>query len=92
MHIDDFVWLPDIVDKLASKHSISIQEVEQVLANLPRIRQQEAGHRPGEDVYAADGRTNEGRYLVVFFILKVKNLALVISGRDMDESERRRYG
>jgi uncharacterized DUF497 family protein len=38
------------------------------------------------------GQTDGGRYLSVFFIHKPGNLALVISARDMDAAERRRYG
>jgi hypothetical protein len=30
MHIDDFVWLPPIVEKLAVKHSINRDEIEEV--------------------------------------------------------------
>jgi hypothetical protein len=28
MYIDDFIWLPDIVDKLAVKHYVTQDEVE----------------------------------------------------------------
>jgi hypothetical protein len=45
----------------------------------------------GEDVYAAYGRTNAGRYLIVFFINKRRTAALPISARDMSESERSYY-
>jgi len=41
-------------------------------------------------VYTACGRTDDGRYLIVFFILKPDNLALILSARDMDRMERRR--
>ncbi len=43
-------------------------------------------------MYAGYGRTDAGRYLTVFFIHKPGGLALIISARDMDEKERRRYG
>ncbi|MGQ9627083.1 MAG: CopG family antitoxin [Anaerolineae bacterium] len=55
MYIDDFIWLPDILEKLA----------------------------------VASGQTNAGRYLIVFFIHKAANTALILSVRDMDEKERR---
>lgn len=38
MHIDGFVWLPDILDKLAAKHSVSQDEVEEVFFGRPRYR------------------------------------------------------
>ena len=91
MHIDDFVWLPDIIEKLASKHQVTEEEAEEVFFNRPRFRLVESGHRPGEDVYSACGQTDGGRYLIVFFIHKSANAALVLSARDMDDKERKRY-
>jgi uncharacterized DUF497 family protein len=91
MRIDDFVWLPDVLDKIESKHSASQDEVEAIFFSNPRFRFVERGQRPDEDVYSASGRTDEGRYLIVFFIHKRDNTALILSARDMDEKERRRY-
>lgn len=91
MVIDDFVWLPDIVEKLASKHGVTEEEAEEIFFNRPRFRFIESGHRPGEDVYSAGGQTDAGRYLIVFFIHKSANTALILSARDMDQKERRRY-
>jgi uncharacterized DUF497 family protein len=42
-------------------------------------------------VYVAYGRTEEGRYLTVFFIHKQSGYALILSARDMDEKERATY-
>jgi uncharacterized DUF497 family protein len=91
MYIDDFIWLPDIVEKLAVKHHVTQDEVEEVFFNRPQYRFVESGHRPGEDVYAARGQTDAGRYLIVFFLCKPEHLALILSARDMDQKERRRY-
>lgn len=52
----------------------------------------ESGHREGEDVYAATGQTDGGRYVIVFFIYKADKTALVLSARDMDGKERKRHG
>lgn len=41
---------------------------------------------------ARQKRANSGRYLVVFFIYKLNRVALVISAREMDDKERKRYG
>ncbi len=90
MHIDDFIWLPSILDKVEIKHQVSQDEVEEVFFNRPRYRFVESGHRKGEDVYSVSGQTEAGRYLIVFFIHKV-NTALILSARDMDKKERRRY-
>jgi hypothetical protein len=62
--------LDAIVEKLAVKHRVAVDEVEQVLVNRPRWRYVERGHRRGEDVYAAIGRTDGDRRLVVFFVYK----------------------
>jgi len=91
MNIDDFIWLPSIVDKLDSKHGVMPDEAEEVFFNKPRFRFVETGFRRGENVYSASGRTDSGRYLIVFFILKEANTALIISAREMDREERRRY-
>ncbi|MBM4040506.1 MAG: BrnT family toxin [Planctomycetes bacterium] len=91
MRIDDFVWLPDVVEKLAAKHGVTQDEVEEVFFNEPQFRFVESGLRPGEDVYAALGQTDAGRYLIAFFIYKPAHLALVVSARDMDSKERKRY-
>jgi uncharacterized DUF497 family protein len=92
MYVDDFIWLPEIVDKLEAKHSVSQEEVEEIFFNQPHFRFLERGYRTGEDVYSAAGQTDNGRYLVVFFIRKTGNRALIISARDMDKSEKKRHG
>jgi len=92
MYIDDFTWLPGTLDKLAVKHRVTQDEVEGLFFNHPRYRFVELGYRPGENVYSASGRTDAGRYLIVFFIQKPSNVALILSARDMDKKERRRYG
>ena len=91
MYIDDFIWLPNILEKLAVKHHVVPEEVEEVFFNSPRYRFVESGYRPDEDVYVASGQTDADRYLNVFFIHKRANTALILSARDMDTTERRRY-
>lgn len=91
MNIDDFIWLPDITEKLIVKHGITQNEVEEVFFNKPRFRFVEKGFRNQEDVYSALGQTDSGRFVIVIFIYKDKNLALILSARDMDREERKRY-
>jgi len=91
MLIDDFVWLPDIIEKLVSKHQVTEDEAEEIFFSQPRYRFVESGYRPEEDVYSAWGQTESGRYLIVFFIHKSANTALILSARDMDVKERKRY-
>ena len=78
-------------DKLERKHNVRSYQVFEVMRSDPRIYFTERGKRKGEDVYAAYGQTEAGRYLVLFFIYKLTRVALVVSARDMDESERKRY-
>ena len=91
MYIADIVWLPHIIDKLAWKHNVLPEEVDEVFFGTPRYRKIQKGHIPGEDVYAAMGQTMAGRYLIVFFIYKQTQEALVLSARDMNRKERRYY-
>lgn len=91
MYIDDFIWLPTILDKVEVKHHVWQDEVEEVFFNQPRYRFVESGHQAGEDVYSASGQTAAGRYLIIFFIHKTSNTALILSARDMDKKERQRY-
>lgn len=79
-------------DKLERKHNVQSYEAEEVLLNRPRFFFAEKGNVPNEDVYRALGRTEDGRYLVVFFIYKRDATALVLSARDMTSQERKRYG
>lgn len=91
MNINGFIWLPEILEKLDVKHHVSQDEVEEVFFNRPRYRFVETGYREGQDVYSASGHTDSGRYLIVFFVRKSDNRALVLSARDMDRNERRLY-
>ena len=91
MRIEEIIWLDAIVDKLAVKHGVDIEEVEEVLNNKPQFRYVEKGKRTGENVYMASGQTDGGRYLTVLFIHKSNNDALILSARDMSGWERKRY-
>ncbi len=91
MHLDAIIWKEQFADKIAWKHGVSTDEVEEVLRSRPYARRVEKGRVPGEDLFVAYGRARAGRYLVVFFIHKVPGAALPISARDMTRSERRFY-
>ena len=91
MNITGIVWLQEIVEKINSKHHVEMREVREILTTSSHFRFVERGYRPGENVYAAMGQTHAGRYLVVFFIHKRNHQALILSARDMTDSERKRY-
>jgi uncharacterized DUF497 family protein len=92
MKLEGTIWLRDIVDKLAFKHHVEPNEVQQMLNNRPKIRFVQKGERKGEDVYMALGQTDAGRYLAVLFIYKKSKEALVLTARDMADKERKQYG
>ena len=91
MRIKGIIWLPSVVDKLDWKHGVMPDAVEEVFDGGPHYRRIERGKVQGEDLYTAMGQTEEGRYLIVFFIRKRSGAALVISARDMTPKEKR-YG
>lgn len=91
MEITGYIWLEEIIEKLAWKHHVTPEEVEEVFRNRPKMKRMKRGRIVGEDVYRAGGQTDAGRYLIVFFIYKQTGEALILSARDMDEKERRSY-
>lgn len=91
MEIADIIWLEEIVEKLARKHHVEVHEVEEVFTGSPKFRFVEKGHRADEHVYSASGRTEGGRYLIVFFVHKTDGNALPLSARNMTKAERRIY-
>ena len=92
MEIYDFFWQPHVVDKIWVKHHVTPDEAEEVFFNeRPVYHFMERGERRNQDVYSVNGRTDAGRYLIVIFIRKTRNLGLIISARDMTVTERRRY-
>ena len=91
MKISGLIWLDAIVDKLDWKHHVQPEEVREVFNNRPKFRFVEKGHHPNEHVYFAAGRTDNGRYLIVFFVYKQDKHALILSTRKMTRRERRQY-
>ena len=92
MKLTGFIWLEEIVEKLWQKHRVEQDEAaEVVIGSQTSCRFVEKGYRPGEDVYASLGRTESGRYLIVFFVHKTDGRALVVSAREMTKAERKQY-
>lgn len=92
MNISGYIWREDVIDKLAWKHNLKASGIVELFENRPRVERVERGHRPGADLYTAFGRSDAGRYLIVFFIFKTDGRALIVTARDMTQRERRRYG
>ena len=91
MVLRKIIWKDQFVEKLERKHGVSAAEAEEVLGANPHIRKVSKGRVKDENVYAAFGQTNGGRYLVVFYIRKISGAILPISARDMDDAERKYY-
>ena len=58
MYIDDFLWLPDIVEKLLVKHHVTQDEAEEVFFNSPQYRLVEKGYRTSSPVTRNRDRVN----------------------------------
>ena len=92
MVINQIIWKDQFVEKLDVKHGVSVAEAEDVLCSKPHIRKVGKGNVKDENIYAAFGQTNGGRYLIIFYIRKLTGAILPISARDMDDAERKYYG
>lgn len=91
MKITSIIWLPAVIEKLAVKHHVAPEEVEEVFKLNPVYRRGPKGKRQGENLYYAYGQTEAGRYLFVVFIYKRNRQALILSTRDMTGGEHRLY-
>jgi uncharacterized DUF497 family protein len=89
--IRKIIWKDQFVEKLARKDAVTVIEAEEILGANPHIRRMSKGRVKDEHVYAAFGQTDAGRYLIVFYILKLSGAILPISARDMDDAERKYY-
>jgi len=92
MEVAGIIWLRNVVDKLAWKHATTTDEVEEVFNHAPRYRFIERGDVESEDLYAALGQTEAGRYLIVYFVYKTSGEALIVSAREMTPREKKAYG
>lgn len=91
MKIRRFIWLEEFEEKIIGKHHVQLYEAEEAFFHEPAFRFMEPGQRSGENMYAVYGRTEDGRYLSIFFIYKLNLDALIVSARDMNNTERKLY-
>lgn len=91
MRFEEVIWREQFLDKIIHKHQIEPGEVEEALQGKPLVRRKERGRQKGQDLYAVYGRTDAGRYVVVFLIRKAARVVMPISARDMTETERTFY-
>ncbi len=67
MKIDEIIWKGNFVEKIKSKHRVTISEVEDILHGRKKVYRVAKGDVAGENVYLALGKTSAGRHLSVFY-------------------------
>ncbi len=85
-----FQWDSGNIDKNLIKHNVENWECEQVFFNRPLLVLDGPKHSVSENRWAAFGKTDADRFLVVIFN-KRNNLIRIISSRDMNKRERKFY-
>jgi len=85
-----FQWDQGNIDKNLIKHNVENWESEQVFFNKPLLVLDNPKHSIPEKRWAAFGRTDANRFLVVIFTRR-GGLIRVISARDMNKKERKFY-
>jgi uncharacterized DUF497 family protein len=92
--IQRLFWRQDWVEHILERHEVTPEEVEEALFGDSRgllLKVGPAERDPEETAYRYLGRTAAGRYLLVALIYMGQGEALVLTARDMDSAERRRY-
>ena len=90
MQITQFVWNEDIIEHIA-KHNVTPEEIEEVCFDHPLIIKSKQDAKGINPIYYVLGQTDSGRYLLIVIIYFKQGRAMVITARDMDQSERKRY-
>ena len=85
-----FQWDEDNTDKNLTKHNVQNWESEQIFFNKPLLVLDDPKHSLVEKRWAAFGRTDAGRLLVVVFTRRGEQIR-VISARDMNRKEEKFY-
>ena len=86
-----FQWDEGNLDKNWYLHQVTNAECEEVFFNLPLIIASDIKHSYYEQRYFALGRTDTDRWLFIAFTIR-DDLIRVISARDMNQREARKYG
>ncbi len=85
-----FQWDRGNIDKNLINHNIENWECEQIFFNRPLIVLDDPKHSVAEKRWAAFGKTDTERFLIVIYT-KRHNLIRVITARDMNRRERMFY-
>jgi uncharacterized protein len=85
-----FDWDEGNADKNWRKHRVTASESEQVFFNPPLVVAKDLEHSKREMRFYALGQTDAGRLLFVVFTIR-RNLIRIVSARDMNRNEQKRY-
>ena len=85
-----FQWDEGNLDKNWILHQVTNSECEEIFFNVPLILATDTRHSLTEQRYYALGRTDANRWLFIAFTIR-EQLIRVISARDMNERETRKY-
>jgi uncharacterized DUF497 family protein len=88
---EGFQWDEANSDKNWYLHQVTNGECEEIFFNVPLILAPDPRHSTGEQRYFALGRTDADRWLFIAFTVR-NNLIRVISAREMNQKETRKYG
>lgn len=87
MHVVDLEIADHILDKIEQRHGVAFEEVEDACFNWAAHYRQ----RTREGLTLLYSRTTGGRYLQVVLAPRGEGVWAVVTARDMDATERRRY-
>ena len=85
-----FDWDEGNADKNWKKHRVTASECEQVFFNQPLVVAKDREHSKQEIRFYALGQTDAGRFLFVVFTIR-QNLIRIVSARNMNRNEQKRY-
>jgi uncharacterized DUF497 family protein len=85
-----FQWDRGNINKNLIKHGVENWECEQMFFNKPLLILDDPEHSGSEKRWAAFGKTDAERFLVVIFTIR-DNLIRIISARNMNRKEREFY-
>lgn len=85
-----FDWNDENLEKNWYSHDVTTGECEEVFFNVPLVVVLDEKHSTKEKRYYVLGRTDRNRWLFVAFTMR-GSLIRVISARDMNQKESRKY-
>lgn len=89
--ISSFDWDKGNINKNWIKHKVDYKEAEEIFFNKPLLVEEDIKHSSKEKRFETLGQTNKGRKLFIAYTIR-NNKIRIISTRDQDNKERKKYG